>query len=213
MRGTQSLFTVNPAGVNPSALPDLTVSLPLANSANTGAAAGLIKTGTGTMALTAVNTYTGNTAINAGTLILADPGTLNSGAYAGNIINNGAFISATTAGQTLSGVISGTGSLTATGGSTLLILSGVNTYTGPTTVSQGATLYMVGAGSISDSSRITISNSATLDVSSASSVFIWPQARICTPMVLSTAHSPPLPPAAFSRAPMAPTGRTPLTPA
>lgn len=73
---------------------------------------------------------------SATTLRLGTSGRLSSGNHAGNITNNASFVYAGTNTQTLSGTISGTGSLTQSNSGTL-ILSGTNTYSGATTVSQG----------------------------------------------------------------------------
>ncbi len=72
--------------------------------------------------------------------------------------------------ETWSGVISGTGNLTAASGipGGTLILTGANTYTGSTIVNSGTTLLLSGAGSIAASSGVTLSNGATFDVSQAS---------------------------------------------
>ncbi|MBU3637236.1 autotransporter-associated beta strand repeat-containing protein, partial [Polynucleobacter sp. es-MAR-4] len=99
-------------------------------------AGGLIKAGSGNLTLSNTNTYTGNTTISAGALLIGGSGTLGSGSYAGNISNNGSFIYTSSANQTLSGVMSGTGSLTHNASSTLT-LSGANTFTGGANISAG----------------------------------------------------------------------------
>ena len=110
-------------------------------------------TSQGVLQLNGVNTYTGNTMINAGTLMIgnnANAASLGSGSYAGNItINAGAMLHiASTATQTLSGVISGDGALMKSTGGTLT-LSGNNTYTGKTSI---APITTTGAGILSVSS-------------------------------------------------------------
>jgi autotransporter-associated beta strand protein len=109
-----------------------------------GVAGGLNKLGTGTLTLTGTNTYTGPTEILGGTLTIGGAGQLGNGDYAGAISNNMALVYGSTANQTLSGVISGTGSLTQQAG--VLLLNGVNTYSGETTVSGGT---LGGTGTIS----------------------------------------------------------------
>jgi autotransporter-associated beta strand protein len=122
---------------------------------------GIILTNNGTVALSGTNTYTGATSISGGTLEVIGSGKLNSGAYAGNITNNGVFIYNSTAAQTLSGIISGSGTLTQSGTNTLT-LSGVNIYTGGTTVSAG-TLTIGGAGQLSGGNyAVAITNNGTL---------------------------------------------------
>ncbi|GHU04469.1 hypothetical protein FACS1894158_04840 [Betaproteobacteria bacterium] len=70
--------------------------------------------------------------------------------------------------QTLSRVLTGTGSLTKTGSGTLT-LSGANNYSGGTTISEG-TLALSGSGSIAASSGVTLDNvsGAIFDISNAS---------------------------------------------
>ncbi|MEI6655484.1 MAG: autotransporter-associated beta strand repeat-containing protein, partial [Verrucomicrobiota bacterium] len=133
-------------------------------------AGGLAKAGSGTLTLNGSNTYTGGTAINAGTLqVGADHNlggtgaitfgggtlafsagfsssrnlTLNSGG--GTLDNSGST-------ATLTGVISGSGALTKTGIGTVQ-LTGTNSYTGATTINNGilqisnaAALGITGAG-------------------------------------------------------------------
>ena len=110
-----------------------------ANQTNRGVMSGngmLAQIGSGTLTLTAVNSYAGATTISAGTLTIAGAGQLGGGAYAGNITNNAALVFNSSAAQTLSGVVSGSGTLTQNG-TNILILSGANTYTNVTTVNAG----------------------------------------------------------------------------
>ena len=103
-----------------------------------GGTASVTKFGTVNANLAGVNTYTGPTFVNQGTLAINTPGQLGSGNYAQDIlINTGAtFHYASTANQVLSGVISGLGAFTKSGSSTL-VLTNANTYAGTTTVSGG----------------------------------------------------------------------------
>jgi autotransporter-associated beta strand protein len=101
----------------------------------------LVKSGSAAnLILNGVNTYTGDTIINAGVLQVGTNGVANganlgSGNYAGNIfIGAGASLDfQTNSDQTLSGVISGDGNLLKRYIGTLT-LSGDNTYTGKTTL-------------------------------------------------------------------------------
>ncbi len=80
--------------------------------------------------LAGTNSYTGTTTINSGSLTIGGAGLLGSGGlYAGNIINNGALNYNSTASQTLSGAISGSGSVR-NGGNGTLVLAGDNSFTG-----------------------------------------------------------------------------------
>ena len=111
--------------------------------------------GTGATILTAANTYTGGTTINAGTLQLGNGGT--TGSILGNVLNNGTFAINRSDAFTFGGVISGVGAFQQNGtGAT--ILTAANTYTGPTTVSAGA---LVVNGSIANSA-VTVNNGGIL---------------------------------------------------
>ena len=94
----------------------------------------LSKTGSGTWYVLGASTGLGNTTISAGTLVLG--GTLNGGTYGGTIANSGALVMTNSAAQTLSGVISGTGSFAQSGTGTTT-LSVANSHTGGTTVNAG----------------------------------------------------------------------------
>ena len=98
---------------------------------------GITLAGGGVMQLAGVNTYTGPTTISAGTLMLGGAGKVGNGAYAGSIVNNGALVFNTSAGNTLSGVISGTGSLTNSGSGTLFLTTAANTFSGGTVITGG----------------------------------------------------------------------------
>ncbi len=110
--------------------------------------------GTGTLALSGANTYTGATTIS-GVLQIADPGVLNAGTYAGTISDNGTLQYSSTLGQTLSGVISGSGGITKDSSTSTLTLSAANTFTGPVVIKAG-TLSITNATAISTSSSLTL---------------------------------------------------------
>ncbi len=147
----------------------------------------LTKAGTGTLTLSGANTYTGDTIISAGALVLGDLNALQNstlltttGLSFGSVTaaNFGGLSSSqnlaltnasagpvalsvgnNNASTTFSGILSGAGSLTKTGDGTLT-LTGANTYSGGTTI-DGGTLRL-GAGGNSGSITGTIVNNGTL---------------------------------------------------
>jgi autotransporter-associated beta strand protein len=144
-------------------------------------AGSLTKEGNGTVTLSSNNTNTGATTINAGTLsvtgTLSDSTTLTvtggatyivnandtiaSLAGAGNTVLNANLTFGNAVDTTISGVISGTGSLTKEGGSAVT-LAGNNTYTGTTTINAG-TVALAANDVIANSSNVVI-NGGTLDL-------------------------------------------------
>jgi autotransporter-associated beta strand protein len=97
--------------------------------------------------LTAVNDFTGNINISGGgTLEIGGAGQFGNGSYSGTIAITGgnSFSVNSTADQTLSGVISGGGSLNK-GSSGVLALTAANTYTGTTTIGGGKLALGTGA--------------------------------------------------------------------
>jgi autotransporter-associated beta strand protein len=124
----------------------------------TGQALSLQKQGTSTWTLSGVNTYTGSTAVSAGTLEIGGSGSLGSGNYAGavSITTAGTILRFnSTATQTLSGVVSGTSTAFLVKNNTgKLTLTNTNTFDGTTTIS-GGILEISGTGSI-NSSEVTI---------------------------------------------------------
>lgn len=147
----------------------------------------LIKTGGGTFTLSGINTYTGTTTVNAGTLkagtngafsqnssfTLSEDTTLDLAGYnqairslsgLGSVTLRGATLTSGSDGSdtTLSGIISGPGAFIKTGGGTIT-LSGINTYAGTTTVNAG-TLKAGINGAFSEDSTFTVRGGTTLDL-------------------------------------------------
>ncbi|MFC5067999.1 autotransporter outer membrane beta-barrel domain-containing protein [Flaviflagellibacter deserti] len=160
-------LTVDTAGFN------VTASSPFSGTGT------FTKIGAGTLTLTGANStnFSGEMAINAGTVSVASATNLGTGGLSfdgGTLQNTGAFTTAlpvtlnagggtfqTDANLTLSGVIDGNGALAKTGSSTLT-LTNANTYSGETWIRTG-TLALSGAGSIANSSRVVADG--TFDIS------------------------------------------------
>ncbi len=107
-----------------------------------GAGGGLTKVGAGCFTLLGSNTYTGPTAVNGGTLQVGNGG---SGASIGStsgvsMANNSVLAFNHADVQTLSGPITGTGSLYHSGPGTLTLTSFASTYNGGTTIAQGVVM-------------------------------------------------------------------------
>ena len=137
----------------------------------------LAKAGAGTLSLAGASSYTGGTALLAGTLAIGNSGALGTGSLsmddgttllftaadltlANAIVFTGVAdptIDTGASSETISGPISGAGALTKQGSGTL-DLTGTNTYTGATTVAAG-TLLVDGSTA---SSVVTVANGATL---------------------------------------------------
>ncbi|MGD1084165.1 MAG: MBG domain-containing protein [Verrucomicrobiota bacterium] len=94
---------------------------------------------------------------------------LGGGSYTADITDNTALTYNSSAAQTVSGMISGTGALIVSGSGTLT-LTGADTYSGGTLISSGA-LALGGGGSIADTTNILIGGGATFDVSGLTSPF------------------------------------------
>lgn len=136
------------------------------SSALGGSPAALLKTGAGTTVLTGASTFTGATTISNGAVQLGGGGTLAGGSYGGAIslaTNSSSLAIATTANQTLSGAISGSGALVKSANGTLT-LSGSNSYGGGSTISGGRVI-ATSSNALGDAAAaITVSGGAYLDV-------------------------------------------------
>ena len=157
---------------------------------------GLIKTGDGTLNLTAANSHTGDTRIEGGMIVLAHANALQNstldtgpaGTQSANLTlpeatvyslgglkgsaNLDLAVSHLSVGSnnqstTFSGVLQGAFNNNLTKtGAGTLTLSGNNTYSGGTTVNAGA-LNVTSAGSLASSSNLTIGSSATANLSNS----------------------------------------------
>ncbi len=131
-----------------------------------GAIAVVTKTGAGTLTLNAAGNNLANIAttpltISQGSIAFTGAANLNAGAYASPIANSAALVYSSSANQTLSGAITGTGSLTKdTSTSSTLTLSGVNNYSGATTLSSGTLAFTgnstVGSLSVGDLTTLAV---------------------------------------------------------
>jgi fibronectin-binding autotransporter adhesin len=120
---------------------------------------------TGTIVLSALNTYTGGTIISAGTLQLGNGGT--TGSIVGNVTDNGTLAFNRSDTVTFGGVLNASGNLVQNGtGTTILI--GTNSYAGGTTINAGTLQIGNGGtsgsivGDVSDNGSLVFNRSDTL---------------------------------------------------
>jgi fibronectin-binding autotransporter adhesin len=121
---------------------------------------GILKSGANTVTLSADNSFSGSSRIDAGTLQVGNGGTTGS-IGTSSITNNGALIFNRAGVLTNSGEITGTGSLTMTG-TGKVVLTGTRSYTGPTAVNSG-TLEVIGGYTVT-ATAYTVTNDATLQI-------------------------------------------------
>ena len=121
-----------------------------------------------TLLLTGENTYTGNITVDAGTLRLGGTGYIGSGNYTGSIslAADTQLDFSSSAQQTISGSITGAGTVSVSAGR--LSLTGANSYTGDTSIS-GGTLFVNSGGATGSNlstGAVTLSGGALVATSS-----------------------------------------------
>lgn len=173
-KNLSSMFTTTSGGYSGvTALtldPDAGANLEYSGIISNGAAGmSLVKTGTGTQVVSGANSYSGNTTIaaNSGTLEIGDSGSLGNGSYAGAIaIGSGSILRfSSSAIQTLSGSLSGSGSFVKSTGTSPLTLGGSNTgFTGSIAINAG-TLTLANTHAISAASAFALTGTSELKTS------------------------------------------------
>ena len=111
--------TFEVADITKSDASDLVISAVLANTNGTGKIGSFTKTGAGTIELSAANTYSGTTTINAGTLKLTGDGTTGTGAV--TIGDSGTLEFAVENEKWFTNTVSGTGTIRKTGDGVLYL--------------------------------------------------------------------------------------------
>ena len=134
----------------------------LAYSGYVSGAGNLTQMGTGLLTLLGNNTYTGSTAISAGTLQVGNGLLAGSIPGSGNVLDNGSLLADSPSNWGLSGQISGSGSLTQAG-TGILTLAGSNSYTGGTTINAGV-LQVGNASALGPPTAALSINGGTLDL-------------------------------------------------
>ena len=146
---SNSLAGTGPLTFNVGLTGDVNGTVTLSGNISGGTVVSLTLGSSGLLALTGNNTYSGSTAITAGTLQVGN-GSLgylgSNGNYAAAIANSGALVVNTLSNQTFGGAISGSGNLYQADNN-LTTLAGNNSYTGSTTITAG-TLAIGGNGSL-----------------------------------------------------------------
>ncbi len=121
----------------------------------------VVKDGTGTLAISNTNTYSGGTTISNGTLRIDDGGSI-----VGDIVDNATFEINNNTSYTVGGNVSGTGSLVQAGFG-VTTLDGTNTFTGGTSVENGDLQLGDSTHQTSLVGSVVVQSGAELDVTNA----------------------------------------------
>ncbi|GEP41821.1 PQQ-dependent sugar dehydrogenase [Brevifollis gellanilyticus] len=153
--------TITVADATASTAVDLTVSTGFADgSGDYPGVSNFVKSGAGTMLITANSTFTGTNAVMAGTVQLGSGGATGS-LSAGTWTNNGSIIVNRDTSATLTlAAMTGSGSYTQDNGS--VIFNAVNSFAGPTIVNAGTLQLNGGGGNGSVRGVVTINAGATI---------------------------------------------------
>ena len=132
---------------------------------------GITKNGSSTLTIATANLNSGPTVINGGTVQVGNGGALGD-LGSGNVTNNAALVFNQSGSHSVSGSISGTGTVTQQGSGTV-ILSANNSYSGQTTISSGVlqvgnggSTGTLGTNIVTDNSSLTFNRNSSLTVSS-----------------------------------------------
>jgi autotransporter-associated beta strand protein len=165
----QSAVRPNSVTVNNNALPYTLVDGTSTGAGKISGSATLTKNGSGTLVLDTLNDNSGLVTINSGTVQVGD-GSNNGDIGTGNIVDNSALVFMQTSSRTVNGSISGTGTLTQQG-TTTLILAQNNTYAGATTIASGTLQAGTGTGvgtigpaPVTDNGTLSFNRSGTFTI-------------------------------------------------
>ncbi|MGI9177504.1 MAG: beta strand repeat-containing protein [Pirellulales bacterium] len=143
--GSAASIAIDAAGVvaNTVAVTNATGTVDL--SGGLLSAVSLAKSAAGTLTISTNLVATSGITVSGGSLQVAASGSLGGGSFAAGLVNNAAVVYSGSANQTLSGPLSGTGTLTQSGLGTLF-LTGTSTFTGRIVVAAGSSLKVSDAG-------------------------------------------------------------------
>ena len=132
--------------------------------------AGFAKSGVGTVTLSGNNTYTGATAVNGGILKLSGTGKLGNGNYAGaiSIAPTATLENASGTSQTLSGAITGGGTLLLSAAGGMVLSNSGNAY-GALNITGAGRVFISASGALPAAATVSVSGGGILDFNTGAS--------------------------------------------